>query len=267
MHYYKTTTDPNSIELKGISNQNSQNNNQNQQQNVVYASYPIQGNNNQYPSFGYNQSNNVQSPQYIQPSPYLVQGNQYNNQNNYPIPSLELVYNQPIYKPAYNDYYHKTIESDMIHRSKAVGIVAEGYTEFDDYFEKHIEKFFTPELHEITIYYGPGYIVGLQVIYRDSWGKYDKETYKGELHMPQNINKANCSVGKLTLEYDDYIKEIYVDGTEYITYLKIVSFKGKQLEVGKSFNLLENQVQDMTRVIGFGGSYGMCLAGIYFYYI
>jgi hypothetical protein len=140
-------------------------------------------------------------------------------------------------------------------------------TEFDDYFEKHVEKFFTPEIHEVNIYHAQGYIFGLQVVYRDSWGKFEKETYRGELHLPKNVSKSNCSVAKLSIEYDDYIKELYVDGTEYITYLKMVSQKGKILEIGKSFTMLENQVPEMTRLIGFGGCLSMCLNGLYLYYV
>lgn len=62
-----------------------------------------------------------------------------------------------------------------------VGILGFDLQEFDDYFEKHTDKFFTPELDKIFIYYLPGAVVGIQSVFRDPWGKYDKETYKGNL--------------------------------------------------------------------------------------
>jgi len=72
-----------------------------------------------------------------------------------------------------------------------VGKLGPGFLEFDDYFEKHKDKFFTPELNEITFYFTPdNVIVGLYAVYRDSWGKDDRELYKGNVHVPLNINRA-----------------------------------------------------------------------------
>jgi hypothetical protein len=171
-------------------------------------------------------------------------------------------------KPFHEDYFNKKIENGTIKRTEALGSMHTGYTEFDDYFEKHVEKFFTPEISDITLYHHEGYIFGLQLIYRDSWGKTFKETYKGDLHMAHNVDKAHCKSSKFTLAYDENITEINVEGTEYITFLKFVTNKGQVLEVGKQmFIEHKNVVPPHGRVLGIGGQYNVCLNGIYFYYM
>jgi hypothetical protein len=158
--------------------------------------------------------------------------------------------------------------NDILQRTGMIGDYNEDYTTFDDYFEKHTEKFFTPEMHEITIYHSPGYILGLHCTYRDPWGKFDKETYKGNVQLPKNMNAKNCESVKLTFEYDDFPKEIYIDGTEYIHYIKIVSSKGKKIEVGKASSpSLVNQVPELGRILGVGGAISLCLNAIYFYFL
>lgn len=120
----------------------------------------------------------------------------------------------------------------MIKRSEIVGNLLPGHVEFDDYFQLHIEKFFTVEVDEVHVYHHDGYIYGMQFIYRDSFGIKDKETFKGGLHMPKNYTKDQFSCAKLTLASDEFIKECYVDGYEYISFIKMVTNKGKEITVG-----------------------------------
>jgi hypothetical protein len=171
-------------------------------------------------------------------------------------------------KPYQEDYFNKKIENGSIKRTEASGSMHTGYTEFDDYFQKHVEKFFTPEINEITLYHHEGYIFGLQLTYRDSWGKSFKETYKGDLHMAHNVDKAHCKSSNVLLAYDEYIKEVNVEGTEYITFLKFITNKGQVLEVGKQmFTEHKNVVPNHGRILGIGGQYNVCLNGLYFYYM
>ena len=94
-------------------------------------------------------------------------------------------YPDPVSNPDYltEKYYKMKIENNLVKRSQIIGSVQNAYTEFDDYFEKHVEKFFTPEVDEIFVCHHQGYIFGTRFIFRDSWGKTNKETYKGDLHM------------------------------------------------------------------------------------
>lgn len=158
----------------------------------------------------------------------------------------------------------------MIKRTSVIGSHNLQNIEFDDYFEKHTEKFFTPEINEIVIYHSPGYILGIHIIYRDPWGKVDKETYKGAIHLPKSVNPKTCAQSKITFDYDEFPREMYVDGSEYICYLKIVSSKEKVLEVGNPANpnsTLVNQVPELGRILGVGGTYSLCLTSMYFYYL
>lgn len=224
--------------------------------NQVISSTKISSGNDQQKSSGgyqYNQNMNYAPPMnYYQPS--------------YQQPTV-IKKEQPKYK--FVDYYNKTIENDLIKRTEVVGNLNEVSTAFDDFFEKHTEKFFTPEIHEMIFFYSPGYIHGLQFIYRDPWGKMDKETYKGNIQLPRSINPKECQQSKITFDYDEFPKEIYVDGQEYIQYIKIVSSKNKKIEIGKEVKTgdLENQVKDLTRILGVGGSHTTVLNSIYFYYL
>jgi Jacalin-like lectin domain. len=217
------------------------------QPNQIVSGQPVtmgMTSNNQYPSNNYNQSSSY----------------------NYNYSTYHTVFNPE--PKVTNDYYNKPIEGGIIKRTEMIGHISPGQTEFDDYFEKHIEKFFTPEIHEITIFHSPGYILGMHTIYRDPWGKMDKETYKGNVHLPKGLDPKQCASSKLTFDYDDYLKEIYVDGDEYIWYLKFVSNKGKVLEVGKPVNTdLKNRVPHLGRILGFGGALHLCLNALYFYYL
>jgi len=174
-----------------------------------------------------------------------------------------LVYESKAYK---EDYYNKKIENAIIKRSAISGSLSHGYTEFDDYFEKHVEKFFTPEIDELYLYYHEGYIFGLQAVYRDSWGKTHKETYKGDIHMANGVTKENCQRAKLKMSYDEYIKEAYVEAGEYVTFLKLVTNLGQTIQVGHQMGTPKNILPEQSKILGIGGTHNICLNSIYFYY-
>jgi len=177
--------------------------------------------------------------------------------------AAKYVYESQAYK---EDYFKKQIENSLIKRTDVTGSISHGYTEFDDYFGKHVDKFFTPEIDELYIYYHEGYVFGLQAIYRDSWGKTNKETYKGELHMASNVTKENCQRLKMKLTYDEYIKEAYVEAGEYVTFLKFVTNNKQTIQIGHQQGTPKNIVPDQSKIMGIGGTHNICLNSIYFYY-
>lgn len=233
----------------GNQNYGNMNNNMNMYNNNNQYMNSNQGNNNYSGGYGNNNSGGS------------------NSQFNYDYTTYHTVFNPE--EKVTEDYFNKQIDGGIFKRTELNGTIKGGYTEFDDYFETHVEKFFTPEINDITVFYSPGYVLGMQTVYRDPWGKTDKETYKGKLHLPKGLDPKQLASTKLTFDYDDYIKEIYVDGTEYICYLKIVSNKGKTLEVGSpTFKSdLKNKVPELGRILGFGGAYHLCLNALYFYYL
>jgi len=166
-------------------------------------------------------------------------------------------------------YFTKRIENEMVLRSELIGKMYSNHREFDDYFEKHVEKFFSPEMHEIRLFHDDYNLFGLQVIYRDPWGTMlEKETYEGDLHLSKNIC-GNFSKTVLNLEYDDYITEAYIDCQDRITFMKLITNNGKVVQVGSQIEgkSLPNLVLPSTRIMGFGGSYDLYLRSIYLYYI
>jgi len=167
------------------------------------------------------------------------------------------------------NFHLKRLANKSIQRTGIVGALDLGSKEFDDYFEIHIDKFFTPELHELTFYHDNKSVYGLQLVYRDAWGTLgmEKETYKGKLHLSNKISPASCLKSTLTLEYDEYLKQLYVDGQEQITYIKLVTSENRVLELGSSNrkNLLVNFIAPLTRIIGVGGSLDVYLNALYFY--
>jgi len=170
-------------------------------------------------------------------------------------------------KPYKEDYSNKKIENSIIKRSEIAGFIEHGYAEFDDYFEKHTEKFFTPEFQEVNIYHHQGYVYGMQVIYRDSWGVTHKETFKGELHMAPNVAKEHCERAKLVLTYDEFIKEALVEAGEYVTFLKISTNKGQSLQIGQQFTESPKSIiPEHSRAIAIAGTFNICLNSLYFYY-
>lgn len=170
-------------------------------------------------------------------------------------------------KPYKEDYSHKKIENSIIKRSEIAGFVEHGQVEFDDYFEKHIEKFFTPEFQEFNVYHHQGYIYGIQILYRDSWGKTHKETFKGELHMAPNVAKEHCERSKIVLAYDEFIKEAFVEAGEYVTFLKIVTNKDQVLSVGQQLTQSpKNIIPEHSRAVAVAGTFNICLNSVYFYY-
>jgi len=168
------------------------------------------------------------------------------------------------------NFYLKRIENKSIQKTGVIGFLEFGQKEFDDYFEVHLEKFFTPELHEFIFYHDNKNVYGLQLIYRDAWGTMgmEKETYKGNLHLSNKISPTSCLKSHLTLEYDEYLKELYVDGQDQITYMRLVTSEARILELGFSNrkHLLVNMIAPLTRIIGVGGSFDLYLNALYFYY-
>jgi len=170
-------------------------------------------------------------------------------------------------KPYKEDYFHKKIENSIIKRGEIAGFTEHGHSEFDDYFEQHTEKFFTPEFQEINVYHHQGYIYGMQVIYRDSWGKTHKETFKGNLHMAPNVAKEHCERAKIVLVYDEFIKEAFVEAGEYVTFFKIVTNKGQTLQIGQQMTESpKNIIPEHSRAIAIAGTFNICLNSVYFYY-
>ena len=204
------------------------------------------------------QANTVSNNFQYAPPMHPAQNNGYPKQQSAPIKT------KPVVRKNY--YYQKINSTIPIERSAIIGRQEMDTVEFDDYFEKHADKFFSPEIDEIFLYYTQSYLVGIQAFYRDSWGREDRETYKGSLHMSKSSQNRDYFWTSLKLEFDDFIKEIYTEGEDFITYLKIVSYKGKAIEVGtRTKKTEENLVPTMTKCIGFGGSHGSFMSSLYFY--
>lgn len=182
--------------------------------------------------------------------------------NNYQQPT------PPIKKTPKKNYYNKPIPGTIpIERTPIIGTKEMDMIEFDDYFEKHVDKFLTPEVDEIFLYFTSEYLVGVQFCYRDSWGRQERETYKGNRHMSKSENLKNYYWSSMKMDFDEYIKEVYGEGETHVTYLKVVTNKGKTIECGiPSGRELKNLIPELSKVIGVGGSYGMCISNIYFYY-
>lgn len=250
----------------------------------IFLSFPTEESQGIYPSIGIQIQHNpnlitYQQNSFGQQGPFFPVNNGYfntqpnSNNNNYyqgnnqPIARERVVAKKPIFE----DYAHKQIPNDLFKRTEIVGTInKDEHTEFDDYFEKHADQFFTPAVHEVLIYSSGGLICGIQMSYRDSWGKTtEKEMYKGDLHMPKHLLNSNLKLSKLTLDFDEHITEAYVDGKEYISYVKLVTNKGRQLEAGwASLDAkLNNLLPELANVNAIGGSYGNCLNALYFYYL
>ena len=171
-----------------------------------------------------------------------------------------------ISKSAYQrkNYYNEKLPESWS-RTPISGIYKDGSVEFDDYDEKLKDMFFTPELDEIKIWHTNDYLWGIQIIYREPWGK-DKACFKGNPHYGKNQSPNNFLLSSLKLNYDDNIVEIRVNEGSIITGLYIKTFLGKELKVGKSDNLGDNLVQPLTKAVAIGGSYNnFCLENLYFY--
>ena len=204
---------------------------------------------------------------------FATQGNQFAppiEQSTAEEPLIKKQVSEPVLqsKPVVRkNYYHKKIESTTpVELSSIIGKQEMDTVEFDDYHEKHAEKFFTPEINEIFVYYTGEYLVGLQAHYRDSWGQKDREVYKGNLHMSESSANNEYQCSSIKLDFDDYIKQVYAEGQDYISYFKIVSYKGKVIEFGQSANTEpKNLIPEMTKCIGIGGSHGTFISSLYFY--
>lgn len=171
-------------------------------------------------------------------------------------------------QPFREDYHKKKIENAGVKRTEVIGTIDAAITEFDDYFEKHVEKFFTLETQEIDVYHYQGYIFGIQSTYRDTWGKNSKESYKAKLHMATNVDKNGCQCEKLVFGFGEFVKEILVETAgENISFLKIRTNMDHVLEIGTQVNPgLKNVVPEQGRMLAIGGTFGACLNSIYFYY-
>ena len=162
------------------------------------------------------------------------------------------------------DYYNEKLPEPWI-RTSISGIYKDGSLEFDDFYENLKDMFFTPELDEMKVWHTDDYIWGIQIIYRDTWGK-DKEYYKGNPHYGKNQSPNNFLLSSLKLNYDDNIVEIRVNEGAIITGLYIKTFLGKEFKVGKLDNLGDNLIQPLTKAVSIGGSHnGFCLEHLYFY--
>lgn len=171
-------------------------------------------------------------------------------------------------QPYREDYHKKRIEAAGVKRTEVIGAIEAGITEFDDYFEKHAEKFFTLETQEIDVYHYQGYVFGIQSTYRDSWGKNTKEYYKAKLNMAHNVDKNGCQCTKLTFGFGEHVTEAYVETAgENISFLKIKTNQGHVLEIGTQVNPeTRNMIPAQGRMVAIGGTFGACLNSIYFYY-
>ena len=176
------------------------------------------------------------------------------------------VISKPIPKLTKKNYYNEKL-SDSWMRTPIVGAYKEGSLEFDDYYEKLHSMFLTPELDEIKIWHTNDYLWGIQIIFRDSWGK-DKEYYKGNPHLGRNQSQNNFLLSSFKLSYDDNIIEIRGSEGSVITGLYIKTFLGREFKVGKLDNLGGNLVQPLTKAVAVGGSHnGLCIEHLYFYMI
>jgi len=181
---------------------------------------------------------------------------------------LPITYSNPIKASKKGHYFEKEIENEMVMRSEMIGEIGSGQHQFDDYFEKHVEKFFTPEIHQITFFHDDYDLIGLQTTYRDPWGTMiEKETYLGDLHLSKNICRYHTK-SVLNFAYDEYLTELYIDAQDRITFIKLVTNNGQVLQLGQmnEYSLSQNLALPSTRVMGFGGSYDIYLRSIYLYY-
>jgi len=179
-----------------------------------------------------------------------------------------MTYTNPPKTSKKGDYFEKAIENEMVLRSEMIGEIGSGQHQFDDYFEKHVEKFFTPEIHQITFFHDDYNLIGLQTTYRDPWGTMiEKETYHGDLHLSKNIC-GYYTKSVLNLAYDEYLTELYIDAQDRITFVRLVTNNGQVLQLGQGNegSTLQNLALPSTRVMGFGGSYDIYLRSIYIYY-
>ncbi len=207
--------------------------------------------------FDHNQSHEIQEVKKafpkLPPMGYQINASQYHSNKAIPLEGV---------------YFTKAIENQMVLRSKMIGQIYSNHHEFDDYFEKHVDKFFSPEMDEIHLFHDDFNVFGLQVIYRDPWGTMSqKETYKGDLHLSKNIC-GNYRKTVLPLEFDEYITEAYIDCQDRVTFMKLVTNSGKVVQLGGETQgkSLPNLVLPSTRIMGFGGSYDLYLRSIYLYY-
>lgn len=216
------------------------------------------------PATSYNYPAYTQPSAYSQAQPQQSYGTYTYNNYGGAANAIQNVYES---KPYREDYFNKKIENQIIKRTEAAGFPMAGTTEFDDYFEKHVEKFLTPEIQEILLYHHQGYVFGLQALYRDTWGKANKETFKGDLHMADNVDKKNCECAKLTLGFDEHVKEIFVEANEYVTYIRFVTNQKHILEVGNPTGQeIKNIIPEGGKVLAIAGTHNICLNSVYFYY-
>jgi len=221
---------------------------------------------------GYNVTNQQQygvNPQYQSnqasygnDSYYQNQGNA-NNGSGYP--SMPIPYGLP----AKENYSNQKVENSLVKRSEVIGVPDNGWTEIDDYIEKQSGKFLSSEIDELDIYHYQGHIFGMRAIYRDPWGKSEKETYKGTLHMATNIAPESCECVKLKLGFGEGIVKVSVQGGEYITYLRFQTNLGQVLELGtqQGEELKEMLPKDHAKVTCVAGTFNICMNSIYFYYM
>jgi len=165
--------------------------------------------------------------------------------------------------------YYGQKPSDPYTRTEVVGAMKETSIEFDDYFETLKDMFFTPEIHEIKLYHTNDYIWGVQVIYRDPWGKdNDKEITKAKPHTGKNQQTQNYTMTSIVFDYDDNITDIRGSGNSIVKGLRIGTLKGKVYEIGCKDNYSENLVPNLAKVVGLGGTHNnFCLESLYFYLI
>ena len=198
----------------------------------------------------------------------IVKGPSNNSILNQVIPNAQFQATSYFQIAKHNYYYRKINSAVPIERTSLIGMKEFDLIEFDDYFEKHSDKFLSPEIDEIIIYFTADYLVGLQFTYRDMWGRDDREKYNGKSHVSKSACFNNYQSASLTLDFDDFIKEIYSEGYDYVAYLKIVSYKGRTIECGTaSQKSLNNLIPEFRKCIGVGGSYDLCISNLYFYYI
>jgi hypothetical protein len=166
------------------------------------------------------------------------------------------------------NYYTKEIRDDYS-RTPIIGTMKDSSTEFDDYYETMKEMFFSPEVSELKITHTNDYLWGIHAIYRDPWGKQDKEYYKGNPHTGKKPNGgSNFTTTNIKLAYDDNFVDIRGNGTSIVTGLRFQTLKGKVYAIGRQDSLTENLVPNMTKVVGLGGTHNnFCIESLYFYLV
>jgi len=226
------------------------------------------------------QQNYYTSTQFLSDQPYSLMADKIYMQPNYGynfVPQQNTFNGVPMQtkkkeepkKSLRENYYERAITKATvpIQRTPLIGSKDMDVKEFDDYFEKHVDKFFTPEVDEINLYYTDGFLLGLQLGYRDTWGRTERETYRGNRHLHKEYNYKALPTMTLKLDTDELIKEIYAEGANFVTYLRIVTNKQQAIQFGfPSRADLENLLPKLTNCLGVGGSYGTCVSNIYFYY-